>query len=192
MKFEMDSLEVTVKKITTQKANKGSAIYSAISIGIDSIPKSAVCAILGCRSVGELEQAFFRGEKLRFNKIDTLPSHREYQGKHMAQFEGMEEMRVTRLYNIVLHPLSAGQAFGATFSFQIEASSGEQLWLLHELEHGKATMRLIQDAPELLDTLEEEALAEELKAKEREEKAAVKQQPPPKSTQVDGPSQSAH
>jgi len=151
MKFELKGVDVNILHVLTAKAQAESGLYSSIKIGVDQVPDSAAAALLGAKSAGELKQALWFEGKPRFNKLDDIPINREYLAKHMIEFEGLKETRVTKLWKAKLTQLSEG-GFGLVFSIQVEPSSPEFLYLLHELHHKKATITLVQDTSELLDT----------------------------------------
>lgn len=153
MKFELKDAEVTVLHVMTTKAQAESPLYSSVKVGVDSIPDVAASALMGGKSAGEIKQSFFADGKPRFNKVHQIDVEREYLAKHMITFEGLAEVRVTKLWKPKLTLLSEG-GFGLEFSVQADVVSPEWMHLLHELHHKKCTITLVQDTKDLVDEAE--------------------------------------
>lgn len=151
MKFELKEVEVNVLHVMTTKAQAESQLYTSIKIGVDSIPDSAVSALMGGKSAGEVRQSFFADGKPRFNKVHELAVNREYLAKHMIEIEGLEQQRVTKLWKANLTVLSEG-GFGLQFSVQVDTPNAIWMHSVHELHKKKCAINLVQDTNELLDS----------------------------------------
>ncbi len=115
MKFELKDMEVTVLHVMTTKAQAESPLYTSVKIGVDSIPDAAASALMGGKSAGEIRQSFFADGKPRFNKVHEIDVQREYLAKHMITFEGIQEVRVSKLWKPNLTLLTEGGIWPRVF-----------------------------------------------------------------------------
>lgn len=146
--FELNQQCLIENVLSNRGKNDGSPVLLHIKLRVDALSPEAVAAAMRGRGPGEVQQSFFSDGKPRFPGVDVIPCHNEYLAKHVVTFAELEQVRVTKLFNIKVEPLIDGH-FSATLTITVEDPSAEYLHYIANHENSSVHVALVQDVREL-------------------------------------------
>lgn len=146
--FELNQQCVIENVLPNRGKNEDSPVLLHIKLRVDALSPEAVAAAMRARGPGEVQQSFFSDGKPRFPGVDVIPIDNEYLAKHVVTFDELEQVRVSKLFNIRVLALIEGH-FSATLTITVEDPSAEYLHYITNHENKSVNVALVQDVREL-------------------------------------------